>query len=217
MHDQPQRRTILAVDDHELVRLGLRQVITGHFGDRFEVAEAHNLENALLFLKHGADQVFLLLLDLNLGDTRGLAGLRLLKQRYPALPVVVVSGTHDALVREEALAHGAWAYFSKTGDTNDLSGLLDTIEAAAGPLMAHGGTGADPGQTDALARYRHLRPDVRLTGRQIQVLELILSGLDNQAIAAETGLALGSVKNCVSTVFLTFNVRSRAELIGLFS
>lgn len=220
MSDTRQRRTILSIDDHELVRVGLRQVIVQHFGDRFDVADAHSLEQALLFLKHGADDVFLLLLDLNLGDTRGLTGLRLLRQRYPALPIVVVSGTHDALVREEALAHGAWAYFSKTGDAADLDGLLDTIGAAAtSPLVAHDDSGAtlDPGQTDALARYRRLKPDVRLTGRQIQVLELILSGFDNQAIARETGLALGSVKNCVSTVFLTFNVRSRAELIGLFS
>ncbi|MBL0919896.1 MAG: response regulator transcription factor [Hydrogenophaga sp.] len=218
MPDTPPRRTILAVDDHELVRVGLRQVIAQHFGDRFEFADAHSLEQALLHLQHGADRVFLLLLDLNLGDTRGLAGLRLLRQRYPDLPIVVVSGTQDALVRDEALAHGAWAYFSKTGDTNDLSGLLDTIgAAAAGPRVARGAAGTEPGPADALARYRHLKPDVRLTGRQIQVLELILSGLDNQAIAAETGLALGSVKNCVSTVFLTFNVRSRAELIGLFS
>jgi DNA-binding NarL/FixJ family response regulator len=220
MHDLPQRRTILAIDDHELVRVGLRQVIASHFGDRFEVAEAHSLESALLFLMHGADRVFLLLLDLNLGDTRGLAGLRLLRQSHPALPIVVVSGTHDALVREEALAHGAWACFGKTGDTGDLGGLLDTIGlAAAGPLVAQGHTGAErePGPADARNRYQQLRPDVRLTDRQIQVLELILGGLDNQAIAAETGLALGSVKNCVSTVFLTFNVRSRAELIGLFS
>jgi DNA-binding NarL/FixJ family response regulator len=220
MHHMPQRRTILTVDDHELVRLGLRQVIASHFGERFEVAEAHSLENALQYLKQGADRVFLLLLDLNLGDTRGLAGLRLLRQCHPALPIVVISGTHDALVREEALAHGAWAYFGKGGDAGDLGGLLDTIGlAAADPRAAHGQAGAEPepGPADALARYRQLRPDVRLTARQIQVLELILGGLDNQAIAAETGLALGSVKNCVSTVFLTFNVRSRAELIGLFS
>ncbi len=73
----------------------------------------------------------------------------------------------------------------------------------------------EPG--DALARSKRLRPGIRLTDRQVQVLELILGGLDNQAIATETGLALGSVKNCVSTVFLAFNVRSRAELIGLFA
>lgn len=124
MSENQRGKTILAVDDHELVRLGLRQVIVQHFADRFQVADAHSLEQALRFLKERAEQVFLLLLDLNLGDTRGLAGLKLLRQRYPQLPIVVVSGTHDPRVREEALAHGAWGYFCKTGDTDGLKGML---------------------------------------------------------------------------------------------
>lgn len=209
MSDNQHRRTILAVDDHELVRMGLRQVIVQHFADRFNVADAHSLDQALQFLTLHAEDVCLLLLDLNLGDTRGLAGLKLLKQRYPQLPIVVVSGTHDPRVREEALAHGALGYFCKTGDADGLKGMLDTIESAtAGPSAGNRGAGA---------RGKDLKSSVRMTGRQIQILELLLGGLDNQAIAAETGLALGSVKNCVSTIFLLFNVRSRAELIRLFS
>lgn len=221
MPDQQRPGTILAVDDHELVRVGLRQVIVQHFADRFHVAEAPTLEQALLFLKQRAEDVFLLLLDLNLGDTRGLAGLQLLRRLYPHLPIIVVSGTNDARVREEALAQGAWGYFCKTGDTGDLKGLLEAIErAAADPSAEKDGTTSaahHPEPHDALARSKHLRPGLRLTGRQIQILELLLDGLDNQSIARETGLALGSVKNCVSTIFLDFNVRSRAELIRLFS
>lgn len=210
MSEHQRRKTILAVDDHELVRLGLRQVIVQHFADRFHVADAPSLEQALLFLKQRAEEVFLLLLDLNLGDTRGLTGLKLLRQLYPQLPIVVVSGTHDPRVREEALAHGAWGYFCKTGDTDGLRGVLATIESAS--MTSH-----RPEKHGALARSQDLRPGIRLTSRQVQILELLLTGLDNQAIAAETGLVLGSVKNCVSTIFLVFNVRSRAELIRLFS
>jgi DNA-binding NarL/FixJ family response regulator len=205
MPDTDRRPTVLAVDDHELVRVGLRQVIVQHFGDRFHVADAPSLEQALVFLKQRAEDVFLLLLDLNLGDTRGLAGLRLLRQQYPQLPIAVVSGSHDPRVREEALAHGALGYFSKTGDSGDLAALLEAIERASA-----GEQGAPP-------RRAALPPGVRLTSRQVQVLELVLGGLDNRAIALETGLALGSVKNCVSALFLDFNVRSRAELIRLFA
>lgn len=203
MPDTQRPRTLLAVDDHALVRLGLRELIQRQFGGRFDVEEAPNLEHALRFLQQRADEVLLLLLDLNLGDARGLAGLRLLRQRYPRLRVAVVSGTLDARVRDEALALGALGYFRKTGDAQDLAGLLDTIartaEAPAVPKL--------PAPTTAQ----------RLTPRQVQVLELLLGGLDNQAIATETGLALGSVKNCVSAVLLAFNVRSRAELMGLFA
>ncbi len=224
MPQEQRPRTLLSVDDHELVRLGLRQVIAQHFGERFELAEAHSLEQALRFLEHRAHEVLLVLLDLNLGDARGLAGLKLLRQRHPALPIVVVSGTHDPRVREEALAHGAWGYVGKADGHGGPDGLLEAIERTAARLSAGRspapGRGAAPRAGAAGAAPSHARelpPGIRLSGRQIQVLELILGGLDNQAIATETGLALGSVKNCVSTVFLAFNVRSRAELIRLFA
>jgi DNA-binding NarL/FixJ family response regulator len=216
-------RTILTVDDHELVRLGLRSLIRQHFGDRFTVADAHSLEQALLFLKDNAADVFLLLLDLHMSDTRGLAGLQLLHQRYSQLPVIVVSGTNDPRVREEALGHGAIAYFCKTGDAGGLAGLLDTVENLADRSMLRGSSDAlrddkntAVGKNSPDRNSLVYRTDMKLSRRQIQILELILSGRDNQAIAHETGLTLGSVKNCVSSIFLNFNVRSRAELIGLF-
>ncbi|HEY8605586.1 MAG TPA: response regulator transcription factor [Noviherbaspirillum sp.] len=211
-------RTILAVDDHELVRVGLRSVLLQHFGERFQVEEAQSLEQALVFLKDHADEVFLLLLDLHLGDTRGLAGLALLRQRYPRLPVIIVSGLQEERVREKAAMLGAVAFVSKSGDGGSLSGLLTAVEdLAAGRL----GMPSDPGHApsvpglgaDAAARVS----GAALSKRQIQILELILAGHDNQQIAHETGLALGSVKNSVSSIFLVFNVRSRAELIGLFA
>ena len=222
MSDKPKAQTLLLVDDHELVRVGLRQVLVQHFADRFVVADAQSLEQALVLLKERAADVSLVLLDLNLGDTRGLAGLQLLKRLYPHLSIVVVSGSHDARVRAEAMAQGALGFFCKEGGTEDLKGLLAMVEKAhavrpndkeANALRAE----TEAGEADSLARSRRLRPGIRLNKRQIQVLELILRGHDNQAIADETGLALGSVKNCVSTVFLDFNVRSRAELMRLFS
>lgn len=203
MSDTAPARTILAVDDHALVRMGLRQLIQRQFGDRFQIEEAHSLAQALQFLQERAHEVLLLLLDLNLGDARGLSGLRLLRQRYPRLRLAVVSGTHDARVRDEALALGALDYFIKSGEGADLEGLLERIARAA--------------QAPEARPAARPTPAMQLSQRQVQVLELLLGGLDNQAIAAETGLALGSVKNCVSAVFLAFNVRSRAELMGLFA
>lgn len=202
-------RTILIVDDHALVRAGLRSVIVQRFGDRHPLAEAASLAEALAFLDARAADVFVLLLDLHLPDVRGLAGLQLVRQRHPRLPVIVVSGLQDARIQEEAALHGAVAYLCKTGEESGLAALLDRLDtlshAAPQPLPA------------GERRLPELNVPGRLTKRQVQVLELLLAGRDNQAIAHETGLTLGSVKNIVSSVFLVFNVRSRAELIGLFS
>ncbi|WP_167772908.1 response regulator transcription factor [Ramlibacter humi] len=196
------------MDDHVLVRAGLRSLLGQRFGDRFPLAEAASLSDALAWLKDHAHEVLVLLLDLHLPDTRGLAGLQLVRQLHPSVPVIVVSGLQDARIQDEAALHGAVAYVCKTGHEASLHALLERVEAIA--------TGVGPPR--AASPPRAARPlDDRLNKRQVQVLELILSSHDNQAIAHETGLSLGSVKNIVSSIFLVFNVRSRAELIGLFS
>ncbi|GIZ50205.1 response regulator transcription factor [Noviherbaspirillum aridicola] len=213
-----QPRTILAIDDHELVRVGLRSVLLQHFGERYRVEEAQSLEEALVCLKERAGDIFLILLDLHLGDTRGLAGLALLRQRYPDLPVIVVSGLQDEKVREKAAMLGAVAFVNKGGDAGSLAGLLEAVDALArGQLPRPPASGAQQPGTCAGSVDASRLSGVALSKRQIQVLELILAGHDNSQIAEETGLALGSVKNCVSSIFLVFNVRSRAELVGLFA
>lgn len=202
--------TILIVDDHALVRAGLRSVIGQRFGDRYPLAEAASLAEALAYLDGHAAHVRVLLLDLHLPDVRGLAGLQLLRRRHPQLPVIVVSGLQDARIQEEAVLHGAAAYVCKTGEEAGLGALLERVEALAGNAPPPQGAVGARRATDVAGA-------ARLTQRQVQVLELLLAARDNQAIAHETGLALGSVKNIVSSIFLVFNVRSRAELIGLFS
>lgn len=207
---QTEGRHILVVDDHELVRVGLRTALVGRFGDRFAIVEAGTLEEALVFLKANAEHTAVLLLDLQLEDTRGLTGLRLVRRSFPALPVVIVSGSDDPRILREATQHGAAAYVPKASGPGGVAGLLETVASiAAGRPLARG-AGAAPESAARAAR-------MRLSDRQLQVLELVLAGHDNRAIAEETGLVLGTVKNCVSAVFLAFNVRSRAELIALFA
>ncbi|MBE7369055.1 response regulator transcription factor [Ramlibacter pallidus] len=205
------RRTILVVDDHELVRIGMRITIRERFGDRFAVTEAATLEDALVFLNAHAGETALLLLDLQLDDSRGLTGLHVMRRSFPDLPVVIVSGSDDPRIRSEAALHGAAAYVPKDGGPGGVTRLMETIASIAA---------GEPRPAAPAVPARHAAgraAGLRLTDRQVQVLELVLAGYDNRAIAEETGLAVGTVKNCVSAVFLAFNVSSRAELIAMFA
>ncbi|MBX3608927.1 MAG: response regulator transcription factor [Hydrogenophaga sp.] len=204
------KRTILSIDDHALIRLGLRLALTQRFENRFALAEATDLEGGLQQMRDHPEDVALVILDLQLGDARGLGGLQLMREHHPEVPVVVLSASRDQRVQDEARALGASDYVCKTGDGTELERLMRAVERIT--------------SSDALPQAPR-RPTRRALGvyedrlgkRQVQVLELILAGHDNQAIVWETGLTLGSVKNCVSSIFLVFNVRSRAELIGLFA
>ncbi|MFT3717139.1 response regulator transcription factor [Pseudorhodoferax sp.] len=207
--DAAPARRLLVVDDHALVRLGVRTLVAQQFPGQFEVAEAGTLEQGLAQLRAAPGGIALVLLDLQLPDAKGFAGLRILRRDHPGVPVVVLSGAQDVRIREEALRLGARAYIGKSADAGGMGAWVEVLRQQAVAPAAAGG--ASPA-AEAL-RTAH---GMGLSPRQVQVLELLLAGLDNQAIAEETGLTLGTVKNCVSSVFLGFNVRSRAELLGLF-
>jgi DNA-binding NarL/FixJ family response regulator len=201
---------LLIIDDHLLVRLGVQTLVAQHFEGRLVIEEAGTLEQGLALLQRARAQIVLVVLDLQLPDAKGFAGLQIVRRDHPELPLVVLSGAQDARVREEALRLGATAYVSKTADAGQMQALVEVLRRQ----LQNPATTVTPAVRPAVALQA--AEGLGLSPRQVQVLELLLAGLDNQAIAGETGLTLGTVKNCVSSVFLGFNVRSRAELVGLF-
>lgn len=124
-------RGILVVDDHELVRLGLRALLLAETGS-VPVYEARSLADALhLYELHLASH-FLVLLDLDLPDAQGLDTLVRFKRAFPASRVVVLSGKDSHALMQGAMALGAQAFLPKTGHLgevlryvrdNDLVGL----------------------------------------------------------------------------------------------
>jgi DNA-binding NarL/FixJ family response regulator len=179
------------------------------------VEEAGTLEQGLALLCAPQHRFVLVLLDLQLPDAKGFAGLRILRRDHPTMPVVVLSGAQDERIRDEALRLGARAYLCKSTEAGGAQAWVEVLRqhAQAGAGRSAAGAAAVAAVAAVAARTAQ---GMGLSPRQIQVLELLLAGMDNQAIAEETGLTLGTVKNCVSSVFLGFNVRSRAELLGMF-
>ncbi|HVR51117.1 MAG TPA: response regulator transcription factor [Pseudorhodoferax sp.] len=200
---------LLVVDDHALVRMGVRSLVEQQFPGRYQVEEAGTLEQGLALLCAPQHRIVLVLLDLQLPDAKGFAGLRILRRDHPTMPVVVLSGAQDERIRDEALRLGARAYLCKSTEAGGAQAWVEV-------LRQHAQAGAGRSAAGAAAVAARTAQGMGLSPRQIQVLELLLAGMDNQAIAEETGLTLGTVKNCVSSVFLGFNVRSRAELLGMF-
>ncbi len=222
-HDPtPLARSLLVVDDHELLRLGLRTLVQSHAaasGLAVQVFEARSLQQALaLYGDHGAE-ITLVLLDLHLPDAHGLSGLRAFMACHPQARVVVLSGASDPALVREALACGASAYLTKSGDLQEVVSYI----GALGLLNMH--RTADPTLVDRMdsphdkARSRGLRTAtgevVTLSHRQTQILDWILVGLSNREIASKACVSEGTVKNHVSALLLLFDVRSRAQLVSL--
>lgn len=211
---------LLIVDDHELVRLGLATLIAAHAGGHAapQVLEAGSLAQALeCYSVHGS-AIALVLLDLHLPDTHGLSGLRAFLARFPAARVVVLSGSSDPALMREALAAGALAWLSKSGQLTevvDYVKALGLLGAALSPPAAPPASAASAVPAAAARTVQTLDGErVRLTQRQGELLDCLLSGQSNREIAERVHLAEGTVKNHVSTLLLMFGVRSRAQLIS---
>src|ERR1043165_3174573 len=108
---------ILVVDDHALIRTALRGVL-GQLDGPVGMLEASDCRSAFDLIAAHPD-LDLVLLDLNLPDTHGLAALEALRTRYPALPVVVLSSANDRASVMQALDLGAMGYIPKDS-TNEV-------------------------------------------------------------------------------------------------
>jgi len=207
-------RKVLLVDDHELVRVGVKATYPELLGTPIEWVEASMLEDAVrIYGEHG--DIDAVLLDLNLADCKGLQGLRIFLQAHPTARVAVFSGTQDEFVMHQARAMGAVGYVCKGTLTAQMQETLTAL------LWPHGAPGSRPpaaGSTlfPRLATSSMYDRVSELGPRHLEILELVLSGCTNQEISSSTHLSLGTVKNYVSTILLALDVKSRSHLISLF-
>lgn len=199
------RNGILIVDDHELVRLGLRALVHSRFAARdrpLQIFETRSLAGALEVYALNQSDIAVVFLDLGLPDAHGLTGLARFREAQPDARIVVLSGDTAPATQREALALGADAYLQKSADLKDVIDYIESRDVLrAGPPRA-----VPPAATPP--------PASGLTPRQMQILGLVLEGRSNREIGDITCLAEGTVKNHVSTILLHFGARSRSQLIS---
>lgn len=208
---------VLMVDDHQMLRLGLKALAQSVDTIAVQWLEADTLTNALeLYATHRP--VDLVMLDLNLPDSQGLKSAQHFLARFPEARIIVYSATEDEFVMRQALALGVIGFIPKSLTADSMLELLTTLliktkyatteELSRGLLpkltTAQGSRGSSLDTRDVL------------TPTQLKVLELLLTGLTNREIADECHLALGTIKNTVSSIMLALNVNSRSHLISLF-
>jgi DNA-binding NarL/FixJ family response regulator len=204
---------VLLVDDHDLMRLGIRALVGDGGAAAIDWLEASSLADAMQLCSEHPD-IALVLLDLNLADCKGLQGLSQLLARHPQVRVIILSGTQDEFVVRQAKAMGAVGYLHKAAATTATrETLLAALCAPLSPAAARVSAAASFPKFAAPSTYDLV---AELGTRHLEILELVLSGCTNQEISNETKLSLGTVKNYVSTILLALDVRSRSHLISLF-
>ena len=202
---QSRRPTLLLVDDHPLMRRGLRQLIEVE-GDLEIAGEAASGEQALALAQELAPD--LVLLDQQMPGLSGIETLMRLR-RGGYIGKVLLYTVSDALedVRA-AMLHGADGYLLKDMEPEDL--LVQVRAALAGSVVM---SDRLVRQLDSSLRNDPLRAAGDLTTREIEVLRMLVAGNSNKMIGVQLGITEGTVKVHVKNLFQKLGLRSRVEAV----
>lgn len=206
---------ILVVDDHQLIREALRGVLKELRRDAV-ILEASNAAQAEQTIAAQTD-INLVLLDLTLPDRDGFSVLDDLRRRYPAISVVVLSATQDRSNVVKALDLGASGYIPKSAQREVMLSAIQLVLAGGiyippQILEREPWSGAPVSQVDREG-LEMCGSQVGLTGRQIDVLALMMQGMNNKTICRVLNLAEPTVKNHVSAILRAFKVTNRTEVV----
>lgn len=199
---------IMLVDDHAIVRQGLRSILDRE-DDLAVVAEASTADEALTVL--GRVQPRIVLLDLKLStssDTEGLELCEQLVERNPDLGILVLTTFLDEQLVMRAIRAGAKGYVVKDVDT---SGLIRAIRD-----VARGGSAFDPRSAAAMVRGLHApQPEEsqQLTAREREVIALLARGFSNGQIGEQLYISETTAKFHVGNILRKLGVTRRAEAV----
>lgn len=196
---------ILAIDDHELVREGLRHVLQ-MLGDDVQILQSDNAQQAFMRLIAHRD-LDLILLDYHLPDMTGLEMLQELGRRAPEVPVLMISGMANAQLMRQVLTAGAAGFISKSSPS-DL--LLKAIK-----VVLDGGiyTPEDLRDLEGLIVDGVMPKRASLSRTQERVFRCMIDGMSNRDIAHRLDIGEETVKSHVSSILRYFDVQNRTQAV----
>lgn len=202
---------ILIVDDHALVRRGMGHVVRECFADA-EVVEAGGAAEALEVMD--ARGVDIALVDVRMPDADGLELLHEMKQKWPEVPVIMLTSFDHAHYVRRALAEGAAGYMLKDATPEDLEQAIKVALSGGGNVLSPrviqnlfesvDGGGSDDGESPT-------RPMSSLTQRETDILGLLAEGRSNRDISRALYLSEKTVKAHLAAIFRKLGVTNRTQ------
>jgi two-component system, NarL family, nitrate/nitrite response regulator NarL len=211
LQDHPIR--ILMIDDHAVLRTGLRMIIESHIGMTV-VGEAENRRESLAAIANQPPDI--ILLDLDLGDENGLDLLPDLLTSVPDARIILLTGLRDPEVQRRAILLGAMGLVSKQKAADTVIRAIEKVYAGevwldramiASILNDRVNTSVTADQNVEALRI------AKLTEREREVIRLIGEGIKNRQIAERMYISEATVRHHLTSVFAKLGVADRFELV----
>jgi DNA-binding NarL/FixJ family response regulator len=192
--------TLLLVDDHELVRSGLRLLLESSLGHR--VLEASSAEAAVTQVRESDPDV--VLLDVCMPDHDGLWALAKIRSLRPGVPVLMISTFDDESRIREALDLGAAGFLLKGAGLQQVAESIETARSGCGVYL-------HPIVAEKLLKVKRSADTEQLTERELDVLTLLVEGATNEEIGSRLFVTEKTVKTHLSAIFRKLAVSNRTQ------
>ncbi len=191
---------ILIVDDHELIRSGLANLLAQHKYD--VVAEAATSSQALALINTHKPEI--VLVDINLGSSSGIDLIKEMKKSGSKSKFVVLTMQDDNQTLESAKEAGAIAFITKSAPTDSLLEILQAITTGSDKFLKAG-------------KINQIKPskDFDLTARELEVLALLPTGATANAIGAVLFLTEATIKTHLANIYRKLAANNRAQAVSI--
>ena len=191
---------ILIVDDHELIRSGLANLLSQHKYD--VVAEAATSSQASALINTHKPEI--VLVDINLGSSSGIDLINEMKKSGSKSKFVVLTMQDDNQTLESAKEAGAIAFITKSAPTDSLLEILQAITTGSDKFLKAG-------------KINQIKPskDFDLTARELEVLALLPTGATANAIGAVLFLTEATVKTHLANIYRKLAANNRAQAVSI--
>lgn len=197
MQSQPLR--ILVVDDHHLVRAGLRHLMSDQ-ADLEIVGDAESAADAVTLAEQLEPDV--VLLDLGLTDLQGPKVVEYVVRALPDIPVLVLTAYTDPAVARECLRLGAAGFVTKFASGEEAAGAIRDVAQGRLAVDQHIGAGIANGEAV-------------VTARELEILAHVADGLTNRQIGSKLAVSEETVKTHLSRAMAKLGVSDRAQAVAV--
>ena len=196
----------MIVDDHAIVREGLKQIIT-NTADMTVAGETDSGFEAIQM--HRQQPCDVLLLDISMPIKCGLEVLKQFRLEFPQLPVLMLSMHREDMYAFRLLRAGAAGYMSKQSATADLVSAIRDVAAGRKYIS----TSLAQELASQISNGKHQEPHETLSDREFQTLQMIANGQTVSEIAAQLSLSVKTISMYRARLLQKMNLRHNAELM----
>lgn len=199
-------------DDHPLFRNAILGVIKDHYPDAI-ITQSVNLDSTLSDLQQ-SDDTDLLLLDLHMPGSDDLFGLLMVREKFPSVPVAIISAAEETNIVNRAMGHGAAGYIPKSCSPQVIQNAIKCILEGnrwVPEKFEDYLTPVDCEEKDLAAKIATLTP------QQYRVLRYLREGWLNKQIGYEMGVTEATIKAHITAIFRKLGITNRTQAVIMLS